>query len=263
MIEIKITRDKVMGAVELISSTIAFHNAGTPTFEQLWASESDKGKLDIWYHNAIDNLETTLMRYVSNTSAQFDLAVDGTDYTLFITPVRYWDSKVNGLLANKVQDYIVHSIIFGWLSDFGEMKVMDYSTLIALDLSEILSAVLYRQFSFTELQRNVASDIDKNTNTIAETAGSRKESTDTDKDTNAIAETAGTRKDQTDNDKSINTLAENASQRNDTSDTDKSTNSQQTATSERMGDYGRIDHRYEDIDLSGSGIRYIREIFKH
>ena len=59
---ISITRKSVMGIVEGISIIIAQKNDGTPTFEQLWASESEGRKLDIYYREAIGDLERRVTR---------------------------------------------------------------------------------------------------------------------------------------------------------------------------------------------------------
>ena len=153
-VSIKIKRDKVMGVVEGISVIISQKNGGTPTFEQLWASEDERGKLDIYYREAVSDLERRLMEWLSESSSQYDLEADGEDYTLTMKMPRYWPSRLKGLLANKVQDYLVHSITAGWLNDFdGVTTKQDYTEMAGNDLADIREVVMQKDFGFSDAQR--------------------------------------------------------------------------------------------------------------
>lgn len=63
-IEITISRKGVMGITEGISVTIAQHNGGMPSFDQLWASDSEAPKLDIYYREGISDLERRLEKWL-------------------------------------------------------------------------------------------------------------------------------------------------------------------------------------------------------
>ena len=79
-----------MGITEGISVTISQHNGGTPSFEQLWASDSESPKLDIYYREGISDLERRLEKWLQESSAQFDLQATGEDYKLKLNVSRSW-----------------------------------------------------------------------------------------------------------------------------------------------------------------------------
>lgn len=72
-IKVSISRKSVMGLVEGISLTISQHNGGTPSMQQLWASDAESPKLDIYYREAIGDLERKLTDFLVESSAQSDL----------------------------------------------------------------------------------------------------------------------------------------------------------------------------------------------
>ena len=74
-VTIAIGRNKVMGVVEGISVIISQKNGGTPSFEQLWASEDERGKLDIYYREAVSDLERRLMEWLSSSTSHRGSAV--------------------------------------------------------------------------------------------------------------------------------------------------------------------------------------------
>ena len=153
-VTISIDRQKVYAIAEGISVTISQHNAGTPTFEQLWASESESKKLDIYYREAVSDLERRLMEWLSESSGQFDLSADGDNYTLELLMNRFWPQKLEGLLGNKIQDYLVHSVTAGWLNDFDGLTVkQDYQAMAAGDLLDIRLIIYQRDFSYLESAR--------------------------------------------------------------------------------------------------------------
>ena len=156
---INITRANVLHVVEGITATIAQHNEGVPTFEQLWASVSESKKLDIWWRDGIIDLEDNLMKFANSTSAQFNLTADGTDYTLTLTKPDRWSNKLTGLLANKIQYYLAHVVLAGWLSDFKDVTAPDYTELAANDMKSILNVLLYRDLDFTEAEHRTDSTI--------------------------------------------------------------------------------------------------------
>lgn len=153
-VTIEISRAAVYSIAEGISITISQHNGGTPTYEQLWASASESRKLDIYYRSAIGDLERRLMDWVTSVSGQFSLTADGTDYELEITMSPYWPARLEGLLKNKIQDFLVHAVTAGWLNDFDGLTVKnDYRLMGAADLSDIRQIIHQRSFGFDESQR--------------------------------------------------------------------------------------------------------------
>ena len=153
-VTITITRDKIFSIAEGISITISQHNGGTPTFEQLWASQDEAKKLDIYYREAVADLEQNLMRWVAQSSSLFDLSAEGDDYTLTLTMNRYWPSRLEGLLGNTIQNYIVHAVTAGWLNDFDGLNVKnDYVEMAAQELTSIREIILQRSFDFRRNER--------------------------------------------------------------------------------------------------------------
>lgn len=167
-----------MKAVEMLSVTIAQHGTNI-SFEQMWASEGDRQKLDHWYRTAIGDLEQVMMKWMLQSSAQFDLQADGTDYSITLKLDNRWNRKLTGLVGNKIQEYIVHSIIAGWLSDFGEVQAPDYLTIAAGDITSLESIILYREFAFAETTRQSGADAQKPSDEeVATPAGERGADTD-------------------------------------------------------------------------------------
>lgn len=145
---VTVTKLNVLGVVEGISVMLAQHNGGSPTFEELWASESESPKLDIYYREALNDLETQLRKFSSSNITDFVLDVSAQDVTISFKPVSYWDSGLQNLLSNKVKEFLVHSIIGGWLSDFPEFAHPDYLSLAADDIQAINDILLERKFGF-------------------------------------------------------------------------------------------------------------------
>ena len=153
-VTVSITRANIYAIAEGISVTISQHNGGTPTFEQLWASADEAKKLDIWYREAISDLERRLMRWVLESSGQFDLTQDGANYTLTLVLSQYWPNRLKGLLDNKVQDYLVNSVTAGWLNDFDGLTVkQDYQAMASQDLADIIDIICMQSFGFDESSR--------------------------------------------------------------------------------------------------------------
>lgn len=190
-VTINITRADIYSIAEGISITISLHNGGTPTYEQLWASASESKKLDIYYREAIGDLERRLMDWVTSVSGQFSLTADGTNYQLQIVMNPYWPSRLEGLLKNKIQDFLVHAVTAGWLNDFEGLTVKnDYALMGAGDLKDIREIIHQRAFSFSESQRTEDGTTKDDSGTP--TASARHD--DEDKDTFVLPREAGARR---------------------------------------------------------------------
>lgn len=151
-IAIKIVKKSVMGVVEGLSATIAQHNPEVD-FQTVWASDGEEAKLDIYYREAITDLENFLARFSSSTTQQFDLQALADDFTITIKTLASWPPRLSGVLTNQIQNYLVHAIIAGWLSDFPDMNHTDYASMGASDLEAIKEVLLKKDFSFAEAER--------------------------------------------------------------------------------------------------------------
>lgn len=151
-ITIKIVKKSVMGVVEGLSATIAQHNPEVD-FQTVWASDGEEAKLDIYYREAITDLENFLARFSSSTTPQFDLQALADDFTITIKTLASWPPRLSGVLTNQIQNYLVHAIIAGWLSDFPDMNHTDYASMGASDLEAIKEVLLKKDFSFAEAER--------------------------------------------------------------------------------------------------------------
>lgn len=151
-ITIKIVKKSVMGVVEGLSATIAQHNPEVD-FQTVWASDGEEGKLDIYYREAITDLENFLARFSSSTTQQFDLQALADDFQISIKTLASWPPRLSGVLTNQIQNYLVHAILAGWLSDFPDMNHTDYASMGASDLEAIKEVLLKKDFSFAEAER--------------------------------------------------------------------------------------------------------------
>lgn len=151
-ITIKIVKKSVMGVVEGLSATIAQHNPEVD-FQTVWASDGEEAKLDIYYREAITDLENFLARFSSSTTRQFDLQALADDFTITIKTLASWPPRLSGVLTNQIQNYLVHAILAGWLSDFPDMNHADYASMGASDLEAIKEVLLKKDFSFAEAER--------------------------------------------------------------------------------------------------------------
>ena len=151
-ITIKIIKKSVMGVVEGLSATIAQHNQEVD-FQTVWASDGEEAKLDIYYREAITDLENFLARFSSSTTQKFDLQALADDFSINIVTLASWPPRLSGVLSNQIQNYLVHAIIAGWLSDFPDMAHTDYASMGASDLDAIKEILLKKDFSFAETER--------------------------------------------------------------------------------------------------------------
>lgn len=151
-ITIKIVKKSVMGVVEGLSATIAQHNPEVD-FLTVWASDAEEAKMDIYYREAITDLENFLARFSSSTTQQFDLQALADDFTITIKTLASWPPRLSGVLTNQIQNYLVHAIMAGWLSDFPDMNHTDYASMGASDLEAIKEVLLKKDFSFAEAER--------------------------------------------------------------------------------------------------------------
>ncbi len=148
-----------MGVVEGLSATIAQHNPEVD-FQTVWASDGEEAKLDIYYREAITDLENFLARFSSSTTQQFDLQALADDFSITIKTLVSWPPRLSGVLTNQIQNYLVHAIIAGWLSDFPDMNHTDYASMGASDLEAIKEVLLKKDFRFVEAART-ADDTEK------------------------------------------------------------------------------------------------------
>ena len=167
-ITIKIVKKSVMGVVEGLSATIAQHNPEVD-FQTVWASDGEEAKLDIYYREAITDLENFLARFSSSTTQQFDLQALADDFSITIKTLVSWPPRLSGVLTNQIQNYLVHAILAGWLSDFPEMNHTDYASMGASDLDAIKEILLKKDFSFAEAART-ADDTEKEGSSASDTS---------------------------------------------------------------------------------------------
>lgn len=167
-ITIKIVKKSVMGVVEGLSATIAQHNPEVD-FQTVWASDGEEAKLDIYYREAITDLENFLARFSSSTTQQFDLQALADDFSITIKTLVSWPPRLSGVLTNQIQNYLVHAILAGWLSDFPDMNHTDYASMGASDLDAIKEILLKKDFSFAEAERK-ADDTTKEVSSASDTS---------------------------------------------------------------------------------------------
>lgn len=142
-----------MGVVEGLTATIAQHNPEVD-FQTIWASDSEEGKLDIHYREAVNDLENELTKWLAATSTQFDLQALAGNLMLQLKVQDFWPPKLSGLLSNQIQNYLVHAVMAGWLGDFPDIKTADYAGMGASDLGAIKELLLKREFLFEEIARH-------------------------------------------------------------------------------------------------------------
>lgn len=142
-----------MGVVEGLTATIAQHNQEVD-FQTIWASDSEEGKLDIHYREAVNDLENELTKWLAATSTQFDLQALAGNLMLQLKVQDFWPPKLSGLLSNQIQNYLVHAVMAGWLGDFPDIKTADYAGMGASDLGTIKELLLKREFLFEEIARH-------------------------------------------------------------------------------------------------------------
>ena len=187
MITITITRSQILHIVEGISATIGQHNNGGATaWQALWASASESPKLDIWWREAIADLELAVNKWAQSTSSQFNLLQDGSDYTITLDPGERWSSKLSGLLANKIQSFMVHYVVSGWLSDFKDVQSPDYQEMATQDIKDI-AYILVRRNLDTEASARHEDAQTKEDDTGSESGDSRHADTDTKEDSSEDA----------------------------------------------------------------------------
>lgn len=167
-ITIKIVKKSVMGVVDGLSATIAQHNPEVD-FQTVWASDGEEAKLDIYYREAITDLENFLARFSSSTTQKFDLQALADDFSINIVTLASWPPRLSGVLSNQIQNYLVHAIIAGWLSDFPDIAHTDYASMGLSDLDAIKEILLKKDFSFAEAERK-ADDTTKEGSSASDTS---------------------------------------------------------------------------------------------
>lgn len=98
-------------------------------------------------------MENFLARFSSSTTQQFDLQALADDFSITIKTLVSWPPRLSGVLTNQIQNYLVHAILAGWLSDFPDMAHTDYAGMGASDLDAIKEILLKKDFSFAEAER--------------------------------------------------------------------------------------------------------------
>lgn len=167
-ITIKIIKKSVMGVIEGLTATIAQHNSDVD-FQSVWASDAEEARLDIYYREAITDLENFLARFSSSTTQQFDLQALADDFSITIKTLVSWPPRLSGVLTNQIQNYLVHAILAGWLSDFPDMNHTDYASMGASDLDAIKEILLKKDFNFAESERK-ADDTTKEGSSASDTS---------------------------------------------------------------------------------------------
>lgn len=157
-----------MGVVEGLTATIAQHNPDVD-FQSVWASDAEEARLDIYYREAITDLENFLARFSSSTTQKFDLQALADDFSITIVTLAAWPPRLSGVLSNQIQNYLVHAIIAGWLSDFPDMAHTDYASMGASDLDAIKEILLKKDFNFAEAERK-ADDTTKEGSSASDTS---------------------------------------------------------------------------------------------
>lgn len=168
---------------------------------------------------------------------------------------RSWPTRLDGLLKNKVQDYLVHTVTAGWLNDFEGVSVkQDYQAMAAQDLDDIVYIVGLKSFGFAEKERAGESDKD------AESDGSAQgRCTDEEKVDNIYTVEAGERK--TDEESTEAAAQQPHTERK--ADADK-TGGQQTHADERSSDdikatsdyQGRAAERHSKSDTESADAQF-------
>lgn len=156
-----------MGIVEGLTATIAAHNPDVD-FETVWASDSEEPKLDIYYREAVTDLENALAKYSTSTTKLFDLQALADDFSLTIRTLAYWPPRLTGLLTNQVQNYLVHAIMAGWIADINGVQTIDYASMGVTDMDAIKEILLKKDFDFGETERH-KDDADKDKGTATDT----------------------------------------------------------------------------------------------
>lgn len=151
-ITIKIIKKSVMGVVEGLSATIAQHNPEGGLSDRL--GERWRGSETGYILSGGDNRPREfLARFSSSTTKKFDLQALADDFSINIVTLASWPPRLSGVLSNQIQNYLVHAIIAGWLSDFPDMAHTDYASMGASDLDAIKEILLKKDFSFAEAER--------------------------------------------------------------------------------------------------------------
>ena len=154
--EIVISRTAVYGIVEGL--TVDASQKTDVPFDTIWASGSDSAKLDIWWRAGINDLEQNLRQHLQMSSVTFDLMASGHDYLLSLDMHPRWNTRLSGLLANRVQEYMIYSVMGGWISDMNISGLPDYQTMSADAITGITDIILSKRLDYTEGDRHDSGD---------------------------------------------------------------------------------------------------------
>ena len=253
-ITVNITKVNIYHIAEGISVTISQHNGGTPTYEQLWASPDEAKKLDIYYREAVSDLERRLTEWLDTSSPLYNLNADAPNMSLVLNVSKFWPTRLKGLLDNRIQDYLVHAVTAGWLNDFDGLNVkQDYQAMAANDLTDIRDIVCQRSFGFDESER--ATDTD----TKPESESLNPEQRKSDTDTKPESESLNPEQRKSDTDKTVSKLHPDAGFRH-KDETVKLSSDEippyLRPTNMRHRDNAIVEHHDDWTDWSGTGIAF-------
>lgn len=140
-VDIEISKTMVLKLVEALSVNIGRKNPGVD-FETLWASEGDEKLLDIYYKEAVTDLENMLKKWILDTSDKIDVNeyVDD-EYVLHLGLSDKWPERLKDLLDSKVQEYLAHATLAGWVSCLANLEIGSYKEIATTDIDTIISII--------------------------------------------------------------------------------------------------------------------------
>ena len=250
-ITIDIRKTSVMGIVEGLTVILSQHNGGSPSFEQLWASPGEQKKLDIYYREAVNDLELRLSKWLAKSSGQFDLQQAGDDYHLSLTLTDRWNSRLYGLLCNKIQDYLVHYILHGWLSGFEQVEAPGYLEQAQQDALDIERVLLEQDLSFDAFARGSGNDSAKDVSEGGTPTSERQSANDATKDLSDGSTATSERQSASDATKDLSDGSTATSERQSVHDSTKVGGSDAPVAGERNTDNSRVLIHHERMNMSG------------
>ena len=248
-VSVDIRKTSVMGIVEGLTVILSQHNGGSPSFEQLWAAPGEQKKLDIYYREAVNDLELRLSKWLAKSSGQFDLQQAGDDYHLSLTLTDRWNSRLYGLLCNKIQDYLVHYILHGWLSGFEQVEAPDYLEQAQQDATDIERVLLEQDLSFDAFARG--NDSAKDVSEGGTPTSERQSANDVTKNLSDGSTATSERQSANDVTKNLSDGSTATSERQSAHDSTKGGGSDAPIAGERNTDNSRVLIHHERMNMAG------------
>ena len=155
-ITLSIDKKKIYDQVEGLTVMLVQKNPEGPKWNELWASPSDEEKLDMGWREAVSALELAIKKYLIASTGQYDLMKTCGNYSLQLNMGHRWQSKLQGLLGNKLQEYCITAVLGHWMSTFGGDAGEKYITQAASTLVEIVGIMAMQDLAFGE--REAAAD---------------------------------------------------------------------------------------------------------